>query len=160
MLKVTPFTAMGSVVQLIKAFGGKEGFEKAVHEMQAALYQESRLNHVVRTTVKSIQDIMRQDAGVDGDAQRISQLSWMFFLKIIDDQDQELELTRTTTARRSRRNSSGATWAADPEGITGEALLDFINDELFPALKSLKSRPSPAIAAAWSAMCSRTPTTT
>ena len=39
-LKVTPFTAMGSVVQLIKAFGGKEGFEKAVHEMQNALYQE------------------------------------------------------------------------------------------------------------------------
>ena len=48
----------------------------------------------VRTTVKSIQDIMRQDAGVDGDAQRISQLCWMFFLKIIDDQDQELELTQ------------------------------------------------------------------
>jgi type I restriction enzyme R subunit len=40
-LKVTPFTAMGSVVQLIKAFGGKEGFEKAVHEMQDALYQET-----------------------------------------------------------------------------------------------------------------------
>ena len=46
----------------------------------------------VRTLVKSIQDIMRQDTGVDGDAQRISQLCWMFFLKIIDDQDQELEL--------------------------------------------------------------------
>jgi len=40
-LKVTPFTAMGSVVQLIKAFGGKEGFEKAVHELQDALYQET-----------------------------------------------------------------------------------------------------------------------
>jgi hypothetical protein len=46
----------------------------------------------VRSIVKSIQDIMRQDTGVDGDAQRISQLCWMFFLKIIDDQDQELEL--------------------------------------------------------------------
>ena len=46
----------------------------------------------VRTIVKSIQDIMRQDSRVDGDAQRISQLCWMFFLKIIDDQDQELEL--------------------------------------------------------------------
>ena len=46
----------------------------------------------VRNTVKSIQDVMRQDTGVDGDAQRISQLCWMFFLKIIDDQDQELEL--------------------------------------------------------------------
>jgi type I restriction enzyme M protein len=46
----------------------------------------------VRTMVKSIQDIMRQDVGVDGDAQRISQLCWMFFLKIIDDQDRELEV--------------------------------------------------------------------
>ena len=45
----------------------------------------------VRTTVKSIQDIMRQDTGVDGDAQ---QLCWMFFLKIIDDQYQELEITQ------------------------------------------------------------------
>ncbi|MGH9386722.1 MAG: SAM-dependent DNA methyltransferase, partial [Vicinamibacterales bacterium] len=48
----------------------------------------------VRATVKSIQKIMRQDSGVDGDAQRISQLCWMFFLKIIDDQDQELALLR------------------------------------------------------------------
>jgi type I restriction enzyme M protein len=46
----------------------------------------------VRNTVKSIQDIMWKDAGVDGDAQRPSQLCWMFFLKIIDDQDQEVEL--------------------------------------------------------------------
>ena len=46
----------------------------------------------VRNTIKSIQDIMRQDSGVDGDAQRLSQLSWMFFLKIIDDHDQQLEL--------------------------------------------------------------------
>ena len=42
----------------------------------------------VRTLVKSIQNIMRKDTGVDGDAQRISQLCWMFFLEIIDDQDQ------------------------------------------------------------------------
>ena len=45
----------------------------------------------VNTLVKSIQNIMRQDTGVDGDAQRIGQLCWMFFLKIIDDQDQELK---------------------------------------------------------------------
>ena len=42
---------------------------------------------------------MRQDVGVDGDAQRISQLTWLFFLKIIDDQDQELELTRDSAYR-------------------------------------------------------------
>lgn len=46
----------------------------------------------VRTTIKSIHKIMRQDVGVDGDAQRIGQLCWMLFLKIIDDQDKELEL--------------------------------------------------------------------
>ncbi len=43
-------------------------------------------------TIKSIQDIMRKDVGVDGDAQRISQLVWMFFLKIFDDREDELEL--------------------------------------------------------------------
>jgi type I restriction enzyme M protein len=46
----------------------------------------------VRNSVKSIQDIMRQDVGVDGDAQPLSQLCWMFFLKIIDDQNQQFEV--------------------------------------------------------------------
>ena len=46
------------------------------------------------TTIKTIQDIMRKDAGVDGDAQRISQLSWMLFLKIFDDKEKEYELMR------------------------------------------------------------------
>ena len=63
---------------------------------------------IVRTTVKAIQDIMRQDVGVDGDAQRISQLCWMFFLKIIDDQDQELELTRDGYRSPIARNTNGA----------------------------------------------------
>jgi type I restriction-modification system DNA methylase subunit len=61
----------------------------------------------VRTLVKSIQDIMRQDTGVDGDAQRISQLCWMFFLKIIDDQDQELELLKDVYARPSPTACNG-----------------------------------------------------
>ena len=92
---------------------------------------------IVRTTVKSIQDIMRQDVGVDGDAQRISQLTWMFFLKIIDDQDQELELTKDGYRSPIPKKFQWRNWAADPEGITGQALLDFINDELFPALKGV-----------------------
>src|SRR5204862_1476099 len=91
----------------------------------------------VRNTVKSIQDIMRQDSGVDGDAQRISQLCWMFFLKIIDDQDQELELLNPEYQSPIPANLQWRNWAADPEGITGEALLAFINGELFPALKTL-----------------------
>ena len=43
----------------------------------------------ISTTIKSIQDIMRQDTGVD--AQRISQLVWRLFLKIFDDKEQEYE---------------------------------------------------------------------
>jgi type I restriction enzyme M protein len=91
----------------------------------------------VSTTVKSIQDIMRQDTGVDGDAQRLSQLCWMFFLKIIDDQDQELELTRPKYASPIPAKFQWRAWAADPEGATGEALMTFVNSELFPTLKEL-----------------------
>lgn len=91
----------------------------------------------VRNTVKSIQDIMRQDVGVDGDAQRISQLCWMFFLKIIDDQDRELELVGSGYRSPIPENLQWRAWAADPEGVTGDELLSFVNDELFPTLKEL-----------------------
>ena len=90
-----------------------------------------------RNAVKSIQDIMRKDVGVDGDAQRISQLCWMFFLKIIDDQDQELESMDKNYRSPIPKRFQWRTWAADPEGITGNELLTFINDELFPRLKEL-----------------------
>ena len=91
----------------------------------------------VRALVKSIQDIMRQDTGVDGDAQRISQLCWMFFLKIIDDQDQELELMREGYRSPIPARLQWRAWAADREGITGDELLAFINGDLFPKLKDL-----------------------
>src|SRR5258706_7558391 len=97
----------------------------------------------VRTIVKSIQDIMRQDTGVDGDAQRISQLCWMFFLKIIDDQDQELELLNSDYRSPVPKKLQWRAWAADPEGITGEALMAFVNGELFPALKELSVSNQP-----------------
>ncbi len=90
-----------------------------------------------RNTVKSIQDIMRQDVGVDGDAQRLSQLCWMFFLKIIDDQDQQLELMQDHYRSPIPDALQWRAWAADPEGITGDELLNFINTELFPSLKEL-----------------------
>lgn len=93
----------------------------------------------VRTTVKSIQDIMRQDSGVDGDAQRISQMCWMFFLKIIDDQDQELELMSADYRSPIPKKYRWRTWAANPEGITGDELLAFVNGELFPTLKNLSA---------------------
>lgn len=91
----------------------------------------------VRTTVKSIQDIMRQDVGVDGDAQRISQLCWMFFLKIIDDQDQDQELMQDGYRSPIPDALQCRSWAADSEGMTGDVLLAFINDDLFPTLKEL-----------------------
>src|SRR3954462_12085334 len=98
---------------------------------------------IVRTTVKSIQDIMRQDVGVDGDAQRISQLCWMFFLKIIDDQDQELEITQDGYRSPIPKKYQWRAWAADPEGVTGEELLAFVNGDLFPALKNLATSTKP-----------------
>src|SRR6202795_2537571 len=91
----------------------------------------------VRNTVKSIQDIMRQDSGVDGDAQRISQLCWMFFMKIIDDQDQQLELMQDGYRSPIPAKLRWREWASDPHGITGQELLTFVNTQLFPQLKEL-----------------------
>jgi len=87
---------------------------------------------------------MRQDVGVDGDAQRLSQLCWMFFLKIIDDQDQQLEVMQDNYQSPIPEKFQWRSWASDPEGITGELLMAFINEELFPALKELSASGSNA----------------
>ncbi len=92
----------------------------------------------VSTTIKTIQDIMRKDAGVDGDAQRIGQLVWMFFLKIFDDQEQEIELLTDDYTSPIPERLRWRNWAADAEGITGDELLDFINNDLFKTLKELE----------------------
>lgn len=89
------------------------------------------------TTVKSIQDIMRQDEGLDGDAQRLSQLVWMLFLKIYDDRDQELEAEDDDYVSIIPEGYQWRAWAADHEGITGEDLIDFVNNDLFPTLQDL-----------------------
>ena len=89
----------------------------------------------VSGVIKSIQDIMRKDVGVDGDAQRISQLVWMFFLKIFDDREAELELLEDGYKSPLPKHLRWRNWAQDPEGTTGEALAGFINDQLFPTLK-------------------------
>lgn len=80
---------------------------------------------------------MRKDAGVDGDAQRISQLGWMLFLKIFDDRETEHELMNPDYRSPIPEKLRWKNWAADPEGITGDELLDFINNELFLELKNL-----------------------
>ena len=89
------------------------------------------------TTIKSIQDIMRKDVGVDGDAQRIGQLGWMMFLKIFDDREKESELLDDNYESPIPEPLRWRNWATDAEGITGDALLDFVNNELFEGLKSL-----------------------
>jgi type I restriction enzyme M protein len=91
----------------------------------------------IGTTIKTIQDIMRKDAGVDGDAQRISQLVWMIFLKVFDDREAEKELLEDAYKSPIPAKLRWRAWAADPEGITGDELLGFVNNELFPKLKEL-----------------------
>ena len=91
----------------------------------------------VSTLVKSIQNIMRKDAGTYGDAQRLEQLGWMFFLKIFDDREKELELLRDDYVSPLAPELRWCNWAADEEGITGDVLLDFVNNTLLPRLKNL-----------------------
>jgi len=92
----------------------------------------------VSNVVKTIQDIMRKDAGTYGDAQRLEQLGWMFFLKIFDDREQELDLRRDNYRSPLPQHLRWSNWAADPEGITGDGLLDFVNNTLLPKLKTLR----------------------
>ncbi len=91
----------------------------------------------ISTTVKSIQDIMRIDEGVDGDAQRISQLTWMIFLKIYDDREKEYEVFEDDYVSPLPDQLRWRNWAEDSEGITGDELLEFVNNKLFTTLKNL-----------------------
>jgi type I restriction enzyme M protein len=92
-------------------------------------------------TVKAIQDIMRKDAGVDGDAQRIGQLGWMLFLKIYSDLELETELEDTKYKSPIPKKFRWESWAdesvAGKDSLTGDSLINFINNELFPKLKEL-----------------------
>ena len=82
---------------------------------------------------------MRKDAGVDGDAQRLSQLVWMLFLKIFDDRERNLELIDPSYRSPIPEKYRYRNWATDPEGMTGEELHAFVEKELFPALKNLST---------------------
>lgn len=91
----------------------------------------------IGTLIKIIQDIMRKDVGVDGDAQRISQMVWLLFLKIFDDKEKEWQVTIEGYKSPLQSRFQWSNWAADPEGMTGDELIDFVNNGLFPALKKL-----------------------
>lgn len=104
----------------------------------------------ISAIVKNVRNIMRQDRGISGDAQRLEQLGWMLFLKILDEKDQELELIRAKYKSVIPDKFQWRNWAANPEGITGEELLMFIDDArtgLFATLHELKSSAAPQRAA-------------
>lgn len=89
---------------------------------------------------------MRQDRGVSGDAQRLEQLGWMLFLKILDEKDRELELIRDGHKSVIPKKFRWRNWAVDREGITGDELIAFIDhpsDGLFAKLKNLKVAHAP-----------------
>ncbi len=89
----------------------------------------------VSSIVKSIRDTMRKDAGIDGDAQRIGQLGWMIFLKLFDAKEEEYELFDAAYRSPIPQPLRWRSWGADDEGITGDALLAFVDATLFPVLK-------------------------
>lgn len=90
--------------------------------------------------IKSIRNDMREDRGVSGDGQRIEQLGWMLFLKIFDDKDKELELMDDKYKSPIPEKFKWRNWAADDEGMTGDELLNFVDQQLFPTLKELSAR--------------------
>lgn len=92
----------------------------------------------VSGVVKGVQDIMRQDAGVDGDAQRISQLVWMIFLKVFDAKEEEWELEYDDYEPIVPVELRWSSWASNDEGMTGDELLDFVNNRLFKDLKEME----------------------
>ena len=90
--------------------------------------------------VKNIRNIMRGDAGINGDAQRIEQMAWMLFLKIYDQKELQWEFTDAHYRSIIPEELRWRNWAVDKKdgkAPTGEALLDFVNNHLFPTLKKL-----------------------
>lgn len=91
--------------------------------------------------LSSIRNIMWQDTGLNGDAQRIEQLGWMLFLKIFSDKDLELELLdskyKSPIPAEFHWVKEKGNWAGDDEGMTGDELLEFVDRKLFPALRNI-----------------------
>lgn len=87
--------------------------------------------------VKSLRDIMRNDAGINGDAQRLEQIVWLLFLKVYDAKEQDWEFEenyRSIIPEECRWQN----WAKDSkDALTGDALLNFVNNTLFPTLRNL-----------------------
>ena len=91
----------------------------------------------IPSTVKSIRQIMWQDQGTGSDELRIRQLGWMFFLKVFSDKDKELELFDKNYTSPIPAELHWNQWAGDGEGITGDKLVEFVDQKLFPTLKNI-----------------------
>jgi type I restriction enzyme M protein len=89
------------------------------------------------STIKAIQDIMRQDIGVDGDATRLSQMVWLIFLKILDDEDRALEIRKDKFVPTLPKKYQWRSWAGPFDGMTGDKLIEFVNNDLLPGLRNL-----------------------
>ena len=95
--------------------------------------------------VKRIRDIMRNDAGINGDAQRIEQIAWMLFLKVYDAKEEDWEISEDDYRSIIPEPCRWRNWAADDRSgtaLTGDKLLEFVNNTLFPVLKG-KDIPDP-----------------
>lgn len=94
--------------------------------------------------VKKIRDIMRNDAGINGDAQRIEQIAWMLFLKVYDAKEEDWEFDDDNYQSIIPEDCRWRNWAKDDKSgnaMTGDKLLDFVNNTLFSSLKSLEVTP-------------------
>lgn len=89
------------------------------------------------SAIKGARDLMRKDAGLNGDLDRIPQLAWMLFLKAFDGQEQNRQVVEKAFRPAIEEPYRWRDWAADPNGRTGDALIQFVNVELLPHLRSL-----------------------
>ncbi len=87
--------------------------------------------------MKTIRNIMREDTGLNGDAQRIEQLGWMIFIKVLSDKEKELEIMEDDYTSPLPAEYHWDAWAGDDEGMTGDKLLYFVDQKLFPELREL-----------------------
>lgn len=95
----------------------------------------------ISTFVKSLRDIMRNDSGINGDAQRIEQITWMLFLKVYSEKEKEWQFEDSSWVSIIPEECQWQNWAHDDltgKAITGDKLLDFVNNTLFPTLKNLE----------------------
>ena len=94
--------------------------------------------------VKRIRDVMRNDPGINGDAQRIEQIAWMLFLKVYDVKEQDWKFCDDNYVSIIPDDCKWSNWAHDDKSgsaMTGETLLDFVNNKLFKTLKELNVTP-------------------